>query len=145
MISMGQTVKQTKSTIGSDQYLDIAENETYWYRASSSDVVTQADTLLSWTIGVDNMYDQLKQYVQIKLTENSGTAAVNVKFQGKTFWDDSFTDLLDVTYAGTGTDTTIIFDGSTAKHYRFYKVLLDGDGTGTFNVTATKQEVKFYK
>lgn len=145
MISMGQTVRQQKSTIGSDNYLDIAENETYWYRASSSDVVTQTDTLKAWILGVDHLYDQLKQYVQVKLTENSGTAAVNVKFQGKTFWDDAWVDLLDVTYAGTGTDTTIIFDGGTAKHYRFYRELIDGDGTGTFNVTVTKSEVKFYK
>lgn len=142
MISMGQTVKQQKSTIGSGNYLDVAESESYWYKTGL--VVTDSDTLQAFVLGTDNNIDALKQYVRIKITEVSGTAAVDVKVQGKVFWDESYTDLLSTSYTGTGTDTTIVFDGTTAKNYRFWKVLLDGDSSGTFN-TSTKAEVKFYK
>ena len=141
MISIGQTVKQTKSTIGSDNYLNVAEDETYWNKTGI--VVTETDTLAAYELGIDDNIDALKQYVRVKVVENSGTIGLNVKFQGKVFWDETYTDLKSVTYGG-GADTTILFDGSTAKNYRFYKVLLDGVSDSTFNATV-KAEVKFYK
>lgn len=140
-VSFGQSVREKRNSV--TQYMDVSDNVTYWYKTNVT--VTETDTLAAYTFGVDNLYDELKQYLSVKLTENSGTAAVNVKFQGKYFWDDTWTDLKDATYAGTGTDTTILFDGSTAKHYRFYRLLLDGDGTGTFDVTMSKSELQFYK
>lgn len=143
MITMAQSVKQEKSNLNA--YLDVADQDVYWYRASAADVVTQADTLKSWVLGVDNKVDALKQYMQVKLTENSGTAGVVVKLQGKYFWGDSWTDISSATYAGAGSDTTIIFDVSSANHYRFYRELIDGISDSTFNVTVTKSELQFYK
>ncbi len=140
MASMGQSVKTQENVL--NKMLDVADEVTYYQW--SNIVVTQADTLKSCTIGLNNNHDALKQNARIKLTENSGTAVVTVKVQAKVFWDDSYTDLLDVTYAGTGSDTTIVLDGTSAHEYRFYKILLDGDGSGTFNVTA-KSEINFYK
>jgi len=140
MVSMGQTVSNQKSAL--TKYLDVSKNVTYWYK--SADVITQTDTLRNYTLGIGNSVDALKQNVRVKLTENSGTGAVTVKFQGKVFVDDTYTDLLSATYDGTGSDTTIVFDGTAAHEYRFYNIQLDGDGSGTFNVTA-KSEVTFYK
>lgn len=140
MVSMGQSVKTQKSAL--TQTLDISKEQSYFGKLT--DVITQADTLRNYTIGIDKSPNALKQYARIKLTENSGTAVVNVKVQGKVFWDEAYTDLLDVTYAGTGSDTTIVFDGTTAHEMQFFNILLDGDGSGTFNVTA-KSEIKFYK
>ena len=142
MISMGQTVYEQKSSV--TQYMDVAGGTYYWYAGTDATTITQADTLRAYTFAVASV-DVLKQYVKIKLVENSGTAAVDVKLQGKYFWDDSYSDILTASYAGTGADTTIYLDGSTAKHYRFYKILLDGDGSGTFNVTLNKAELQLYK
>jgi hypothetical protein len=143
MISMGQTVYEKKGDVSA--YMDISENQTYWYSGTDATTITQADTLRSYTFGLDKTVDVLKQYVRIKLVENSGTAGVEVKLQGKHFWDESYTDILTATYTGDGADTTILFDGSTAKHYRFYKILLDGISDSTFNVTLNKAELQFYK
>lgn len=140
MVSMGQSVKTQKNLV--DVVLDIGDNDSYFSKLS--DVITQTDTLKSYVIGVDNSPNALKQYVRVKLTENSGTAVVNVKVQGKVFWDESYTDLADVDYTGTGSDTTIVFDGTSAHEMQWYKILIDGDGSGTFNVTA-KSEIKLYK
>lgn len=139
MVSMGQSVKSQKSAL--TKYLDVLKGESYFMK---TDVITETDTLGAYTIGLDNNIDAMKQYAVIEITENSGTAVVNVKVQAKVFVDDTYTDLLDVTYNGAGSDTTIILDGTTAHEYRFYKILLDGDGSGTFNTT-TKSEIKFYK
>lgn len=140
MVSMGQSVKSQRSAL--TKVLDVSEAECYY--GKFGEVVTETDTLAAFTIGLDNSVDALKQYARIKIVENSGTAAVNVKVQAKVFVDDSYSDLLDVTYTGTGSDTTIVLDGTTAHEYRFYKILLDGDGTGTFNTTI-QSEIKFYK
>ena len=141
MVSIGQSVKTQKNVL--TKTLDISKEDTYYMKTNV--VVTETDTLKAYTLGINNNHDALKQNFRIKLIENSGTAAIDVKLQAKVFWDDAYTDLLSTTYTGTGSDTTILFDGSTAHEYRFYKILLDGDGTGTFNVTLDKAEIKFYK
>lgn len=140
MVSMGQSIKSQKNVVS--KVLDVQEGEHYY--GNFGDVITETDTLGVYTIALDNNIDAMKQYARIKLTENSGTALVDVKVQGKVFVDDTYTDLLSVSYAGTGSDTTIVLDGTSAHEYRFYKILLDGDGTGTFNVTA-QSEITFYK
>jgi hypothetical protein len=139
MVSMGQSVKSQKSAL--TQYLDVIKGQSYFMK---TDVITQTDTLGAYTIGLDNMLDAMKHYAVIELTENTGTAGVNVKLQAKVFIDDTYTDILDVTYVGTGADTTIISDGTTANEYRFYKILLDGVSDSTFNVSS-KAEIKFYR
>ena len=139
-VSFGQTVKSQNSAL--TKRLDVSDNVTYWYK--TGDVLTQADTLRNYYLGIDNNHDSLKQYARIKIVENSGTADLAVKVQGKVMKDEAWTDLLSTSYSGTGSDTTIVLDGTTAKNFRFYNILLDGNGAGTFNVTV-KSEIKFYK
>ena len=140
MVSMAQSVSRSTA----DYILDFERGYVY-FQAPSVDDITQADTLRSFVIAPENKLDAFKQYASVKLTENSGTAAVDVKWQGKYFYGDSWADISTATYTGTGSDTTIVFDASTANHYRFYRLLLDGDGTGTFDVSLTNAEVQFYK
>jgi len=142
MVSMGQVVKNTAV----NKVMDLNKNETYWYRQNiASDTVNQTDTTWSYTFGVNNLYDAVKQYVVVKLDSVSGTPLTTVALSGKVFWDDAWTSITTAAWAGTTGDTTLILDQSTAKHFRFYKLSHDGDGTGTFKYSITKQELQIYK
>lgn len=146
MIGMAQTVNSLKNT--TNVYLTMEpETETYWYRAKPApDTVSTADTLWAYTFGLDHVTDPTKQYLKIDLDSVSGTPAVTVYWQGKYFWDDaSWTAISNATWYGSTADTTILIDQSTAKHFRFYRLLHDGVGDSTFKYSIAKQQVQFYK
>lgn len=142
LISMGQTVSEKSGSV--TQVLDAPNGVTYWYSSTDANIITQADTLVAYTFGVKSV-DALKQFAKVTLTENSGTAGVAVSLLGKEFWDEAYTSITSVSYKGGGSDTTIYLDGSSAKHDRFYKVLIDGVSDSTFNVTVNKVELQLYK
>lgn len=142
MVSIGQTVSEKSGSV--TQVLDAPNGVTYWYSGTDADIVTQADTLVAYTFGVKSL-DALKQYVMVTLTENSGASGIVVSLLGKEFWDQSYTSITSATYHGGGSDTTILLDGSSAKHDRFYKILIDGVSDSTFNTTVNKIELQVYK
>ncbi|MCK5139019.1 MAG: hypothetical protein KAQ85_04180 [Thermodesulfovibrionia bacterium] len=145
-VSYGQSVKSLKNTV--NVYRDLSETEnTYWFRTKpAADTINQTDTIWSYTFGIDNLYDQNKQYLKIVLDSISGTPLTTITWQGKYFWDDAaWTTVSTVTWSGTTADTTLLIDQSTAKHYRFYRLYHDGDGTGTFKYAINKQQLQYYK
>ena len=141
----GQTVYSLRNT--TDRKLDIKDNETYWFRAKPApDTINEPDIVWAYTFGVDNLYDQNKQFIKIVLDSVSGTPLTTVAWSGKVFWDDAaWTEITTASWSGTTGDTTLLLDQSTAKHFRFYKLSHDGDGAGTFKYAITKQQVQFYK
>lgn len=141
-IGYGQTVSSSSVT----KKLDLNQNETYWFREGvAADTINQSDTTWAYTFGVNNLFDAVKQYVVVKLDSVSGTPLTTVALSGKVFWDDSWTSITTASWYGTSSDTTLILDQSTAKHYRFYKLSHDGDGTGTFKYSISKSELQIYK
>ena len=93
-----------------------------------------ADTLSAdetWSYSVLSYSDYGKFHnVKVNLDSISGTPTCDIKLQGKVFSDDSWTDIETVSWAGTTSDTTFTFsEASTAKYYRYYKVLIDTDAT----------------
>lgn len=146
MVSMAQSVSALKNTV--NVYFKMNDKtETYWDRAKpAQDTINQADTLWSYTFGVDHLTDATKQYVKVVLDSISGTPLTTVTWQGKYFWDDaSWADITSASWYGTTSDTTLLLDQSTAKHYRFYRLLHDGNGTGTFKYSIREQQVQVYK
>ena len=143
-ISMGQSVLTQKNSV--NKYIDLSKNETYIMRVNPTvDDLSDAagDSTWYYIIGVDNLYDAGKQYVKQVLDKKTGTPNVDIAWQGKYFWDDSWTTITTIHYAGTA-DSTILFDQSTAKHYRFYRLAHVGRA-GTFTYEIDKTEIQFYK
>lgn len=138
-----QTVGNTGTSVS---VLDVSAGNAYYLRAiPQTDVVTSTDTLWSKVLGIDKNLDALKQYYTVDMDSVSGTPLTTVSLQGKVFWDQAWVTITSQSWAGTSADTTLIIDNSTAKHYRFYRLFHDGDGTGTFSYKITQQEVQFYK
>ena len=142
-VSMGQSVISKVNSV--NKYIDLTKNETYIMRAApSTDALSDVagDSTWYYIIGVDNLYDVNKQYVKTVLNNLTGTSSVDISWQGKYFWDDAWATIS--TYHWAGADTTVVFDQSTAKHYRFYRLAHVGrEGTFTYNITKT--EIQFYK
>lgn len=143
-VSMGQSVLTKKASV--NKYIDLTKNETYIMRATpATDDLSDAagDSTWYYIIGVDNVWDANKQYVKQILNKKTGTPDVDIAWQGKYFWDDSWTTITTIHWAGSA-DSTILYDQSTAKHYRFYRLAHVGrDGTFTYDITKT--EIQFYK
>jgi hypothetical protein len=115
-----------RATPAVDDLSDVAGDSTWYY-----------------IVGVDNVWDPTKQYVKQVLNKKTGTPKVDITWQGKYFWDDSWTTITTISWLGSA-DSTIIFDQSSAKHYRFYRLAHVGrDGTFTYDITKT--EFQFYK
>jgi len=142
IISFGQSVVDKKTSV--NRYLDLDKQQTYFWRAApTTDAIADSDSLWQYTIGVDNLYDANKQYVKQTLDKLTGTPNTDITLKGKVFWDDAWTTITTIHWAGSA-DSTIIFDQSTAKHYRFYMIQHLGRA-GTFTYEIDKTEVQFYK
>lgn len=143
-VSMGQSVLTQKNSV--NKYIDLSKNETYIMRVNpTADDLSDAagDSTWYYIIGVDNLYDAGKQYVKQVLDKKTGTPNVDIAWQGKYFWDDSWTTITTIHWAGSA-DSTLLFDQSTAKHYRFYRLAHVGRA-GTFTYEIDKTEWQFYK
>ena len=139
------SVKNLKSDV--DIYLDLKKDITFFQvNGGITDTVGVADSSWVKTFSVDNLYDALKSTAKMTLDSLAGTPTITVTQEGKDFWDDAtWTVILTKTWAGTSADTTLLFDGSTAKHYRFYRYNVDYDGTVAGQARVTQLQHKFYK
>jgi hypothetical protein len=138
------TVKSLKSSV--DFYLDVKKDLTFFQvNGSSADTIGVADSTWIKTFSVDNLYDALKSTAKMTLDSLAGTPTISVTQEGKDFWDDAWTVILTKTWAGTTGDTTLLFDGSTAKHYRFYRYNVDYDAKVAGKAKITSLHHKFYK
>lgn len=139
------TVKSLKSSV--DFYMDVNKDVTFFQvNGSSADTIGVTDSTWVKTFSVDNLYDALKSTGKVTLDSIKGSPRVTVTQEGKDFWDDAaWTTILTKTWYGTTGDTTLLFDGSTAKHYRFYRYNVDYDGTVAGQAKITSLHHKFYK
>ena len=147
-IAYGQTiytVRNLKSDV--DFYMDLNKDVTFLQvNGGVSDTVGIVDSTWVKTIGVDNVFDQLKTYGKMSFDSIKGAPHVTVTFEGKDFWDDaSWTVILTKTWCGTSADTVLLFDGSTAKHYRFYRYNVDFAVAAGGQGKVTELAHKFYK
>ena len=146
--SFGQSiysVKNLKSHV--DIYLDLKKDITFFQvNGGITDTVGVADSTWVKTFSVDNLYDSLKSTAKMTLDSLSGTPTITVTQEGKDFWDDStWTVILTEDWAGTTGDTTLLFNGSTAKSYRFYRYKVSCDTTIAGQARVTRLQHKFYK
>lgn len=139
------SVKNLKSNV--DIYLNLDKDITFFQvNGGITDTVGVADSTWVKTFSVDNLYDALKSTAKMTLDSLSGTPTITVTQEGKDFWDDApWTVILTKKWAGTTGDTTLLFDGSTAKHYRFYRYNVVHDTTVVGQARITQLQHKFYK
>lgn len=146
-IAFGQSiysVKNLKSDV--DIYLDLNKDLTFFQvNGRITDTVGVADSSWVKTFSVDNLYDALKSTAKMTLDSLSGTPTITVTQEGKDFWDDAWTVILTEKWAGTTGDTTLLFNGSTAKHYRFYRYNVDYNAKVAGQARITRLQHKFYK
>ena len=109
-----------------------------WFLDVTADysLSTSGDSVLTYTVllnkPVDVFYD-----VQIELDSVSGTPDYDIDLKGKVFPNDSWSDLeTDVTWDGTSSDTTILFqEHSTSVFYRYLQLQVNGQaGTGAATI-----------
>jgi hypothetical protein len=130
LISLGQTIYTVKNVDALfDVKLDINRNKTFFQlNGGATQTVSQDDSTWTYTFCVDNLYDALKGYGKMDLDSLAGTPSVTVTLEAKYFYDDaSWTTVLTKTWAGTTGDTTLIFDNSSAKAYRFFRFNVNPD------------------
>ena len=112
--------------------------------ANNVSLSTSGDSVLYYTITL-NKPDDLFYDVQINLDSVSGTPDYDVDLKGKVFEGDSWTDLeTDITWDGTSSDTTILFqEHSTAVFMRIIQLQVNGQAS-TGAATADKFEIKIW-
>lgn len=91
------------------------------------------DSVLLFTVQVQKDYPVFYD-VQIELDSISGTPDFDVDLKGRVFDNDTWADLeTDVTWDGTSSDTTILFqEHSTAEFYTQIQLQVNGQAsTGT--------------
>ena len=134
-------VSKLKSSL--DATLDISKDETFYfaYPTATYDTVSNVWDVI---IGVDNVFDLTKQYCSFKLDSVAGTPVVTVRTFGKLFWNDSWTGIDSVSWAGTTADTTFATSNSAAA-YRFYKLSATADTAGNFKWKVGRVEMKLFK
>lgn len=139
------SVRNLKSDV--DIYLDLKKDITFFQvNGGIADTVGVADSSWVKTFSVDNLYDVLKSTAKMTLDSIKGSPRITVTQEGKDFWDDAtWTTVLTETWYGTTGDTTLLFDGSTAKHYRFYRYNVDYDAKVNGQARITRLQHKFYK
>ena len=139
------SVKSLKSDV--DIYLDLKKDITFFQvNGGITDTVGVADSSWVKTFSVDNLYDALKSTAKMTLDSIKGSPRITVTQEGKDFWDDAtWTTVLTKKWYGTTGDTTLLFDGSTAKHYRFYRYNVDYDAKVGGQARITQLQHKFYK
>ena len=119
---------------------------TYWdLYGSAADTVSSADSTWTYSFGVNHVLDAYKIAGRIKLDSISGTPTTTVTLEGKHFYDDAWTVLATETWAGTTSDTTLNFDYTTAKAYRFIRFHHDCTATTAQKYKINEQEIQLYK
>jgi hypothetical protein len=115
-----------------------------WEDATDYSLSTSGDSVLTYTF-LANKADDLFYDIQVKLDSVSGTPDYDVDLKGKVFENDSWSDLeTDVTWDGTSSDTTILFqEHSTAEFYRYFQLQVNGQAS-TGAATVTHVEIKFW-
>jgi len=142
-IGVGQSVD---NATGIDVKMDINANKTY-YRdlGNAADTIGVIDSTWTKVFSVANLYDATKQQVRLKVDEVTGTGRFTAAWQGKNFLSNDWVTITSATYTGVGSDTTIVFDQSTAKTYRFYKLNIDVVATQAQTLKMLDFEVYWYK
>lgn len=112
--------------------LDMANVWVKEYKGTAVDTLgTVTATTWSYEVPV-NKPDGLFYVGKIKLSDKTtGAAGVcTVKFQGKYFAADAYTDITSVAWTGVGsTDSTITYTGVTNKvYYRYLRFLVTNTG-----------------
>jgi hypothetical protein len=112
--------------------------------ATDYSLSTSGDSVLTYTF-LANKADDLFYDIQVKLDSVSGTPDYDVDLKGKVFANDSWTDLeTDVTWDGTSSDTTILFqEHSTAEFHRYFQLQINGQAS-TGAAIVDRVEVKFW-
>lgn len=93
----------------------------YVYLGKTADTATVNQTNIYKDVFV-NKPSSLYYNVSIKLTTaNAGKCSASL--QGKIFTDDDYTNITTYNYAGSQSDTTLIFtQNSTKQFYRYYRI-----------------------
>jgi len=148
MLSYGQQTIETVSNLESsvDIVLDIKENVTFThYYGSTADSVSNNDSTWTYVYGVKNVIDAIKATAIMKLDSVSGTPNTSITLQGKSFWDSDWTTVETETWAGSSSDTTLVFDYSTAKPYRFWRFNHDAVADSTQKYTIDEIQFQIYR
>lgn len=121
-------------------------NLSQWYYSDDSDysLTTSGDSVLTYTVTL-NKADDVFYDIQVVLDSVSGTPDYDIDLKGKVFEGDAWSDLeTDVTWDGTSSDTTILFqEHSTAEFYRIIQLQINGQAT-TGAATVSKFEIKIW-
>jgi len=122
-------------------------NSSQWYYGDDTNysLAITGDSVLTYTIKL-NKADDVFYDIQVVLDSVSGTPDYDVDLKGKVFEDDAWSDLeTDVTWDGTSSDTTILFqEHSTAEFYRIIQLQVNGQAA-TGAATVNKVELKIWK
>lgn len=95
--------------------------------------LTDADSLWSRTIAIDNSLDPLKATAYINLDRLTGTVVGVFYLDAKTFWDETAWTNTASSTISTSSDIKVTLTSATASPYRFYRVRFAGtNGTYTF-------------
>jgi len=84
----------------------------------------------------------VKYYAQVKVSDRTADATDTIIVQGKYFAADSYTSIDTVVWYGGGTDTTVVFDGTSAYNYNRYLNFLIKKGANSSNVDFVKLSLK---
>ena len=120
---------------------DFTEKWVNEYTGVASDTLGTV-TATTWSYAVPvNKPEGLFYVAKIKISDKTTGAngAGTIKFQGKYFAADAYTDITTVTWTGVGsTDTTAVFTSVTNKvYYRYLRVLVTN--------SSGKSKVNYYK
>lgn len=132
-VGMAQNITVTGLKTTTDGFINVegTNNISYIYKYPSevSDTVVASETW-NFDIGIlKDFSEDLKYEARVELDSISGTPTINVILQGKYSWNDSYTALDTVAWAGTSEDTTVVFTYDTAKNYRFVNIAVEADTT----------------
>lgn len=128
MLAFGVTAQKAYTTPA----LDFVNTWVHEYTGIASDTLgTVTATTFSYTIPV-NKPDGLFYVGKIKVSDKTTGAngVCTVKFQGKYFSADAYTDITTVSWTGVGsTDSTITFTSVSNKvYYRYMRYLVTNTG-----------------
>ena len=88
----------------------------YAYTGLASDTAGVGTTTFTKTISV-NTDDATYYMAKVKVSDVTAGATGTVALKGRVFPDDAWTTITTTTWAGGGTDTTIVFTGQTNKNF----------------------------
>jgi hypothetical protein len=122
-------------------------NSTQYYLGDDTDyslTTVEDDSVLTYTVLL-NKAGAVYYDVQIALDSVSGTPDYDIDLKSKVFIDDVWTDQeTDVTWDGTSTDTTVLFqEHSTAIFARYLQLQINGQA-GTGAATLDKIEIEIW-